>query len=235
MAPPFIRRFRAIDARRTTCAAVVLSWFFACGCAGLARTIDVRDHGAACDGITDDGPALQQAFDALQDGDTLEIPCMLGVGGSGVLLADRSRVTILAAAEGAGIRALAAPNGGFEGFGPVLLTVRRCSSCEIAGLIFDGNSTDVIPLGLDHCESTTVRDNTIRDVGSVGGGALVSVSGHSNRYLGNTIRNTAGAPDGADYGSGATRGMWLGNEPAAMFRSTGFLLSKGLRWDTIRC
>ena len=75
--------------------------------AGLDPQIDVRDFGAVCNGMNDDSAAMQAALDALpSDGGTVNIPCTVGIGVSGVVLANRSNITIQGTVPGAGIRSL---------------------------------------------------------------------------------------------------------------------------------
>jgi parallel beta-helix repeat protein len=180
-------------------------------CKGPGNIIDVRSLGAACDGRTDDAPVLQAALSAVENGGTVLIPCMLGIGEAGVLLADRSGVTVRGTGRRAGIRSLAVTTQRADRFGPVLFLLRRCEGCVVERLSFEGAGLDVAPLGLDTCSRTTIRRNRITNVGSVGGGALVGTGGIENRYLDNEISDTAGAPPGKPYGHGATRGIWLGN------------------------
>ena len=180
--------------------------------AALDPQLDVRDYGAVCNGVKDDAAAMQAALNALPvTGGTLNIPCVVGIGSTGVVLADRSNITIRGTSPGAGIRSLAVTNRGSGGFSPVLFTVRSCDNCEILDLSFDGNDIGVIPLSLETCTGTTVQNNVIHDVGSVSGGALVSSGGRVNNFIGNTIFNTAPTPPGTPPGFGATRGMWIGN------------------------
>src|SRR5258705_13457672 len=80
---------------------------------------DVRNFGAACNGASDDAPALQAAINALpSSGGNLLIPCKLGIGSAGVKLASKSNITVRGTAAGAGIRSLAPTGQGAQGFGP---------------------------------------------------------------------------------------------------------------------
>ncbi len=167
--------------------------------------IDVRAFHPACDGVTNDAPALQAALNMVSAGGSVLIPCKLGIGAEGVRLVNKSRVSVRGIAPGAGLKSLARTTQGVQAFGPVLFVVLNCSNCTIRDLEFDGNGMDVAPLGLDQCTETTVENNNIFNVGVVSGGALVGAGNKGNRYLGNTITKTANHP------TSATRGMWIGN------------------------
>src|SRR5258706_7902013 len=185
---------------------------------------DVRNFGAACNGASDDAPALQAAINALpSSGGNLLIPCKLGIGSAGVKLASKSNITVRGTAAGAGIRSLAPTGQGAQGFGPVAFLVQFCSRCTIRDMEFDGNNVGVVPLGLDRSTDSVVQNNNIHNVGMVAGGAVVSTGGARNQFIGNTITNTAFTS------SDGTRGIWVGNANSAEFETSPYIAQNTLQ------
>jgi hypothetical protein len=162
---------------------------------------EVRSFTAICHDASDDSVALQAALDSLPDGATLSIPCQLLLG-SPVKLRDKTGVTITVAKAGAGFKALRQTGQGIPGgFGPLLFVVERCSRCTIEYLDIDLDRHATGGIGVTGSTETRIRYNTIRNAGSISGGALSASANLRNQYIGNTIVNT----------DGATRGLWIGN------------------------
>jgi parallel beta-helix repeat protein len=182
--------------------------FLACASAVFAG-IDVRSFGAACDGQTDDAPALQAALDALSSGGTLGISCMLAVGARGVRLADKTGVIVEGSAPGSGIRSLARTGQRTLGFGPATFLVSNCTDCEIRNLNFDGNGAGVVPLAITRSRKTVIRNNRVWNAGLATGGAISADGNAGNEYSGNVVERSV------ESGDVGTRGMWLGNATEA--------------------
>jgi hypothetical protein len=98
--------------------------------------IDIRDHGAVCDGATNDAEAVVSAIRAVpQTGGTVIVPCLASIGPPGIVVNERSRITIRGASPGTGCKA-------HVGSGPwtfgdrILLVLRACYECEVRDLLF---------------------------------------------------------------------------------------------------
>ncbi len=191
--------------RSLIAAAIALAAF---GVHGFAQQVDVRNYGATCNGSNDDSGALQAALNAVPSGGTVNIPCKLAIGSSGVLLANKSNVTVTGTASGAGIRVLAPTGQNALGFARVSFLVRSCSNCTISNLEFDGNRVAAVPLGLDRSSGVTVDGNFVHDVGD-GAAGIVSAGGHNNKYTNNRIVNSSVNT------SVSSRGMWIGNSSSS--------------------
>lgn len=183
--------------------------------------LDIRSFGAVCDG-RDDGPAVQAALDALPDGATLHIPCKAAVGPAELILRDRSGVTVVGT-QGGGFQALGLNHN------RVLLRIISCTGCTIADLAIDGGNAGVAAMTLERCTKTTVRNNTITNIGYPAQAAIVGWANRDNLYLGNLIAST-----GILYGAkgeiiNATRGIWLGNEKPEFYEYRPRVIENRLR------
>jgi hypothetical protein len=168
--------------------------------------IDIRDHGAACDGVTDDRGAVQAALDAVPDGGTVVVPCLAAIG-AGVTLGSRTGVRVVGT-DGGGLAALAA-SGQFvaSGMGPVMLLADACDDCVIEGLLLDGQEHDIAGFGAQGSRGLTFRRNRVTRVGAPAGGGVSVATNVDSRYLCNEIVDVD--PD-TPLANG-TRGMWIGN------------------------
>jgi hypothetical protein len=169
----------------------------------IAQT-DIRSFGARCDG-SDDSGAVQAALNSVPNGGTVVISCSAGIGGSGIVLANKSNVTVTASSSGAGFRALGRTSLGIAGFGPVLFRVANCSGCVIKDLTIDNQNVGVAGIGFDACSNSTIQNVSIFNTSLPTQAAIVASGGNGNSYIGNTIRfGQKGSNDGV-------RGMWIGN------------------------
>jgi hypothetical protein len=184
----------------------------------MAQTIDVGAYGACSGG--DAAARIQAAINATPNGGTLIFSCQPGVGGAGLVLQNKRRVTIRAT-NGGGYRALAAGPHSMESFARVLFKISNCDACLIEGLRLDGAGKPAVMIGIEKSDSLTLRGVTVTNVGAgfdasgrLGDpAAAIGAAGNRwNRYLFNTVDGTGKAPDG-----NGVRGMWVGNHwPAAM-------------------
>ncbi len=187
----------------------------------LKYELDIRSFGAVCDG-RDDSQAVQAAIDALPDGGTLTVSCRAGIGSSPLILRGRTGVTI------AGTR-----GGGFQVLEPIpqrlLLMVGECSGCTIADLAIDGGNAGTAAIWLERCTNTTVRNNTITNIGYPAQAAIVGIANRNNRYVGNLIANTGIRYRWDGEIHDATRGMWLGNEKPDYYEWNPYIAENRLR------
>ena len=96
---------------------------FALTCAAaLAQTqVDIRSYGARCDGATNDAGAVQAAIDSIpSSGGTVVVSCQALIGNSGLLLQNKSNVTITGNGGNSGFKAIAAAGLGVQS------SVRSC-------------------------------------------------------------------------------------------------------------
>jgi parallel beta-helix repeat protein len=168
------------------------------------KQFDVLALGAACDGRTDDSARVQAAVDRLRPGDILLVPCRAGIGRAGLALRDRRNVTIRGT-DGGGFKALAPAGLASQGFSPVMMLVQNCADCVVESLYFEMNRLPQAAIGLDRCDRTTLRGNTVADTGYPANAAIVATANRQNSYLSNRVLRT-----GSDSQDGA-RGMWIGN------------------------
>lgn len=179
---------------------------------GYSDTLDIADTGACRSNTDDDAPVVQMLLTDAPDGALILVPCMVGVGRSGLVLKDKRRVTLKGVDYG-GIKSLAYVTGGYQ---RSVLLLERCTSCTVRRLHINGNYQNNIMLELFESDSVTVQGNSIWAVGSPASpgdppsAALTSYGGHANRYLQNRIENVAG-PFGGPGSYNAPRGMWIGN------------------------
>jgi parallel beta-helix repeat protein len=166
--------------------------------------IDIRSFGARCDG-SDDSGAIQAALNSVPStGGTVVVSCSAGIGGSGLMLANKSNVTVTGSGSGAGFRTLARTGLAAGGFGPVLFVVQNCTNCVIKDLTIDNRNIAVAGVGFDRCTRSTLQNVSVSNTGYANA-AIVATGGNGNSYIGNTVRTTAQVS-----GDGA-RGMWIGN------------------------
>ncbi|HWQ52578.1 MAG TPA: right-handed parallel beta-helix repeat-containing protein [Bryobacteraceae bacterium] len=173
--------------------------------------LDIRTFGAECGG-GDDAGAVQAAIDALPDGSTLLVPCVAGIGPSGITLRGKAHVTVRGV-NGGGFTALGSTNT------RVMFSVASCFGCTIRDLVIEGRNRGVAAIGLESCTMTTVRDNVISNIGYPAQAAIVGMANRDNRYTGNSITNTGVLYDPSGNIVDATRGIWLGNESSAYYES----------------
>jgi hypothetical protein len=169
--------------------------------------IDAAAHGVRADGSTDDAPALQRAVAALTDDSVLSLPtgviALGSPGWSGIALERLRNVHI--EGNGAVLKWLAAPRQALGPFGPTALILRECHGTRVCDLELDGNGVACIGLGLDSCESCTIRLVEAYAHGAPPGGLgqLASCRGVGNRWLGCIARDST---PGSQF-----RGFYLGN------------------------
>jgi len=149
-------------------------------------TVDVRSHGAACDGVTDDSAAVQAAIDALKEGAILDVPCVAALG------------TQLTVDDKIGV-AIRGTGGGFTALGGLdqMLHMSGCSDCAVCGLKLDGNAV-AGGIRLDACTGTTVEGNIVTRPGPNSG--ITSELGVGEQFLGNTVQDGTGSFDDAARG-----------------------------------
>jgi parallel beta-helix repeat protein len=168
------------------------------------RQIDIRSTGAACDGSTDDAAAVQRAVNRLAPGDTLLVSCRAAIGKAGILIRDRREITIRGI-KGGGFKALAPTSLASQGFSPVMILLTGCRRCTVESLDLDMNGVGEAGLGMDRCEESAFRQNTVSNTGYPANAAIVATGNRRATYAGNRVLRT-----GADAKDG-TRGMWIGN------------------------
>lgn len=151
---------------------------------------------------------FQQVLNNLVDNAVLEVPCKVSVGSAGLLIKNKSNITIYGK-SGGGFVSTAQSNLSVPGFDKVMLVLEKCTNCTIKNLTFEGNNVGNSLIGLNASVRTTVTQNTFTNVGYPGNAAIVSIGGEYNTYSNNSVVKTGtgtwnGRPDG-------TRGFWLGN------------------------
>lgn len=201
------------DLRRIT-ARWAAGWVLSAVCASAVE-VDVRTHGAKCDGMHDDAAAIQAAVDALPDeGGIVRITGVCGLGAAGLRIENRKNVVLKGTGEGAGFTHLAAAAWRTQTFGPAMVLLKNCSDCAVEDLTINGNGIGAAAVGLQGCRRTAVRRCTIFDVAYPANAALVGDGNTENRYEENTIERTGEGfwtrPDGT-RAPDATRGLWVGN------------------------
>ncbi len=165
---------------------------------------DIRSFGARCDG-SDDSAAIQAALNAIPNGGTVTIPCSAGIGSRGIVLANKSNVTVAGVGAGSGFLALATTSLGVGGFGPVLFKVSACSNCVIKDLTIDNRNLAVVGVGFEICSGSTLQNVSVSNTGYPANAAIVASGGNGNSFLGNTVQFTQ------KVSNDGTRGMWIGN------------------------
>ncbi len=182
---------------------------------GQGAEIDIRSapYNARCDG-GDESAVLRAALNALSSGDTLVLPCMMGIGAS-VQLANKNGVTVRGV-NGGGIRVLRAGTLGNGVTGGILIEVRNCSNCAIRDLRIDGNNLCTAPLGATNNIGTTFENLDIRNVSmqcGLAGPATAVIQASGNRrgvYRRIMIdRDSSSLPAPSER---YMRGLWLGNQ-----------------------
>lgn len=177
----------------------------ACGICSSGTVRDIRSYGARCDGNSDDAGAVQSALDALGPGETLQIPCMAGIGAAGLWLTSRSSVTVTGTGSGTGLRALDSPSGE-----PFMLRLFDCTDCVIRGLEFQVQNKRGGAIRMVRDVRALIDGNRVSDVGEPGTGgvaaAVFATGGTDNTFSNNIIHGTRGIAN--DDGP---RGLWVGN------------------------
>ena len=171
------------------------------GTASSGTGVDIRAHGAACNGVTNDTPAVLAAIRAVPaSGGTVDIPCMAAIGPPGIVVDNRSNLAIRGTSAGAGFKAYTSSGSWSYGY-PIMVVLRSCVSCAVRDLQFEGNHLPVGMLRIERNTGTTVENNVIRNTGRTVTAALMGMAGRSNRYIRNTVDTTANE----------MRGIWIGN------------------------
>ena len=116
-------------------------------CSGA--TINVKDHGATGDGITNDQSAIKAAFDAAADGSTIYFPAGTYFFASGIILTNRNGLS-LTGDPGALLKAA----GGRSKF---ILSFEKCSDITVSGLKFDLNGVTHFGPGLAFQDARRIR------------------------------------------------------------------------------
>ncbi len=193
--------------------------------------VNVMDHGAAGDGVTNDAAAIQAALNSLDTGDVLLFPAgrTYAVGSNGwpgLVMTGKHRVKI--AGEGATIKNLAPPavnphpatSAAF-----VALIVDRCSSCEINGLAFDNGGITSGALGAKTCTNTVFRN--LKAINGIGKFQFWSTGGKGNRWISNSaVRASTPSTD--------TWGFYMGNTNPGYEDHDLWLIGNSVereRWD----
>lgn len=194
-------------------------------------TYDIRSYGARCDG-SDDSGAVTAAINAMGNGDTLLFSCQVGIGAAGIRIANKSNITVAGTGGTTGIKVLAQPTQGMQGFGHVSFLVQYCATCTIRDLFFDGNGVNASVFGIDRSTNSSVSNLTIVNVGTPintffsegAAAAMVATGNTSNLYQNITIVNTARWPDG-----NGMRGMWIGNETTSEYENYATITGNTIR------
>jgi len=180
--------------------------------AAQGQTVDIRSYGARCDG-SDDSAAVQAAIDAVSSG-TVTISCSAGIGARGILLSNKSNVTVAGNGGSAGFRALARTSQGAGNFGPVMFLIQNCTNCVGRDLAIDAQNVALASIGFDRNTNSKLQNVSVVNTAYPANAAIVAVSGHGNTYTGNTVRS-CGYVDGD-----GTRGMWIGNQGYTEYNAT---------------
>ncbi len=128
-----------------------------CANACPAATVNVKDHGAKGDGVTDDHAAVRAAMDAAPKGSTIYFPSGTYYFATGVRPTDRTEL-MLTGDPGATIKAA----GGKGGF---LFAFQKCSDITITGLRFDLNGVTHFGPGMSFysCKRIRIHQNHFFD------------------------------------------------------------------------
>lgn len=162
-----------------------------------AVEVDVRTHGAKCDGMHDDAAAIQAAVDTLPDeGGIVRITGVCGPGAAGLRIENRKNVVLKGAVEGAGFTHRAAAAWRTQTFGPAMVLLKNCSDCAVEDLTIKAaeGSTEIEPLiarnVFRHTKATSIAamatgarilENLIKDCAC--GPKLVPPAGRPGRSL----------------------------------------------------
>jgi parallel beta-helix repeat protein len=161
------------------------------------QTFDIRSFGARCNG-GDDSAAVNNAFNSLPDGATLQISCQAGVGPSGLLLHNKTGVTVVGVS-----------GGGFVGLAQnpskILFRTEVCNNCTIRNLTINANRVGAAGLSIYWSSNSVIQNNVVTSVGYPASAGIIGMGNSGNQYVGNTVNTTTGtSTDG-------TRGIWVGN------------------------
>lgn len=169
--------------------------------AGAKPFVNVKDEGAAGDGVTDDTATLQAALDAAGSGTVVVFPAGNYLVTGTLYLRNKTRTTLL------GMGGLITINrSSMNNQAGTLLHVENCANSTVEGLSFsdaavaaDANTPNRSAVALVTCNNTWVKGCTV--VRSSGPG--VTVSGSSSAYVDACrVQQTTG--DGVKVGAGNT-------------------------------
>jgi parallel beta-helix repeat protein len=167
-----------------------------------AADLDIRQFGANCDG-SDDAAAVQQALNALSDGQRLTVSCQVSIGASGISLSRKNDVVV----EGV-------DGGGFVAMAPnkenILFGIEYCDRCVFRMLYIDARNYPVAGLSINYSNNARIEANTIVNVTYNASAAILGLGNRGNLYTWNTISNTSPYIVDGQIVDG-TRGIWLGN------------------------
>lgn len=197
----------------------------------VGATYDIRSYGARCDG-SDDSGAITAAVNAMGNGDTLLFSCQVGIGAAGIRIANKSNITVAGTGGTTGIKILAQPTQGMQGFGHVTFLIQYCANCTIRDLFFDGNGVNASVFGIDRSTNSTISNLTIVNVGTPmntffsegAAAAMVATGNTTNTYQNITVVNTARWSDG-----NGMRGMWIGNETTTEYENYATITGNTIR------
>jgi len=116
---------------------------------GSAATINVKDHGAKGDGVTNDDAAIRAAFDAAPDGTGIHFPPGTYFFAGGIIIKDRHGLSITGD-PGATLKAAG-------GTSKLILSFEKCNDITISGLRFDLNGVTRFGPGLAFQDAKRIR------------------------------------------------------------------------------
>lgn len=181
----------------------------------LGAEINVRDHGAKCNGASDDTAAVQKALNALPaEGGVVVVPGLCAVGAPGILIENRAKIVLKGAGENAGFKHLSTTKLHTQTFGPAMILFRQCEGCSVENLKVDGNNVGVASFGFDRCTDCAVRNCRVENVAYPANAAMIGDGNTRMRiegcFIGKTGTGEFTKPDGTKVPD-ATRGIWFGN------------------------
>lgn len=169
---------------------------------GTNIALNLRAFGAWMDGVTNDAVPVQDALNALQNGQELQIDKVVVVGTNGwngLYLTNKTNVTISALGNSAGFILAYAPTQTVEA-SVFMLRIANCSNVVIRGL--SGHGSNVVSgfIGMDNCVNSTIDGCSADRFAGIAG--FMIVGGNDILIKDNIAKNGSGA---------STRGFWIGN------------------------